>query len=104
MSVIPASTLRKCSACDADVERNHCHKNRYGEYICRACQTSGVKVTRRRRLSIWLKKVERVVWRAAFIAGSGALAAWILWQSFERIDSPSSPPPQAAVLQLMNKA
>lgn len=29
-----------CSACGATVERNRCHKNRLGEYVCWKCQAA----------------------------------------------------------------
>jgi hypothetical protein len=45
---LPA-TSKVCSSCRLVVARSDCHKNRYGEYICRACQASGVRFTRRRR-------------------------------------------------------
>jgi len=39
-----------CSSCNALVEREDCHKNRYGEYICKKCQGAGVRFTRAHRL------------------------------------------------------
>jgi len=39
-----------CSSCNALVERQVCHKNRYGEYICKKCQDAGVRFTRAHRL------------------------------------------------------
>lgn len=40
---------RVCSACGTRIERRECHKNRYGEYICRHCQAAGIKFVRRTR-------------------------------------------------------
>jgi len=37
--------LKKCSACGEVVRRRDCHKNRYGEYICRQCQAKGIRFT-----------------------------------------------------------
>ena len=45
-----SDTLRVCSSCAASVERQDCHKNRYSQYICRRCQTAGIKFTGRQRL------------------------------------------------------
>lgn len=45
-----AEISRVCSACGATVERYLCHRNRYGEYICRQCQRDGVEFTLRARL------------------------------------------------------
>lgn len=39
-----------CSACGATVERKDCHRNRYGEYICRRCQAAGIRFTWHQRL------------------------------------------------------
>ena len=39
-----------CSACSLAVPRKDCHKNRYGQYICKTCQAAGVKFTRAGRL------------------------------------------------------
>jgi|GEM_PF-1893790 len=45
-----SGSSRVCSSCAATVERQDCHKNRYSQYICRQCQTAGVKFTGRQRL------------------------------------------------------
>jgi len=37
--------LRSCSACGEAVRRRDCHKNRYGQYICRDCRADGVRFT-----------------------------------------------------------
>jgi hypothetical protein len=39
---------RACSACGAIVAREECHKNRYAQYICRQCQSTGIKFVRQR--------------------------------------------------------
>lgn len=46
----PTATSKVCSACDATVERKKCHKNRYGEYICRSCLAGGTRSTWRGQL------------------------------------------------------
>ena len=65
--------LRVCSACGATVERNLCHKNRYGEYICRKCQHDGVEFTWRQRLR-YSKK-----WLIPAFFLSLAIAGLVLW-------------------------
>ena len=42
--------LRVCSSCGATVERKDCHKNRFGEYICRKCQAAQTNLTWRQRM------------------------------------------------------
>jgi hypothetical protein len=59
-----------CSHCQSEVDREQCHRNRYGELICRACQLSGVRYTWRQRLRYFGKKAPRyaVVGLAVFVA------------------------------------
>ena len=45
VSSFTAEMAKVCSACETTVERHLCHKNRYGEYICRQCQLAGIKFT-----------------------------------------------------------
>lgn len=46
----PDPSFRTCSACGARVHRAEVHKNRYGQYICKACRSDGVRAVGRRRL------------------------------------------------------
>ena len=55
--------LKKCSVCGTTVRRRDCHKNRYGEYICRPCQANGMRFTPRRQLIHGGKK-----WVIRFVA------------------------------------
>lgn len=41
---------RTCSACGARVHRADVHKNRYGQYICSACRSNGVRAVGHQRL------------------------------------------------------
>lgn len=52
---VPASSpadpaYRTCQACGAKVLRAEVHKNRYGQYICRACRSDGVRAVGRHRM------------------------------------------------------
>jgi hypothetical protein len=38
------------------VSRRDAHRNRYGEYICRACEASGIKFSSYRRVRRWFKQ------------------------------------------------
>jgi len=40
---------RTCNACSTRVQRDEVHKNRYGQYICKACRRDGVRAVGRRR-------------------------------------------------------
>lgn len=35
------SKVHTCAICTRQIERQECHRNRYGEYICKICQTRG---------------------------------------------------------------
>ena len=53
----PALDYRICSACDARVHRAEVHKNRYGQYICKACRSDGVRAVGRRRLHHMVQRI-----------------------------------------------
>lgn len=44
------SELRTCASCSVQVPKADVHKNRYAQYICRNCRSSGVKVVGRKSL------------------------------------------------------
>ena len=44
------NAYRTCNACGAKVHREEVHKNRYGQYICKACRSDGVRAVGRHRL------------------------------------------------------
>jgi hypothetical protein len=46
--------MKTCARCGVSVAREDCHRNRYGEYICRPCQAAGASVPRSRRFYHWL--------------------------------------------------
>lgn len=56
-----------CSICKAPVSRQDCHRNRYDELICHACQASGVRFS-------WRRRVRHLFGRA----GRAGLAVWLL--------------------------
>ena len=49
VSVPNGGVSRVCTSCGATVQRRECHKNRYSEYICRNCQSDGIRFTWRAR-------------------------------------------------------
>tara|TARA_R110001599_G_scaffold49437_1_gene141318 strand:- start:363 stop:701 length:339 start_codon:yes stop_codon:yes gene_type:complete len=51
------NTYRTCNACGAKVHREEVHKNRYGQYICKACHTDGVRVVGRHRLHYLVRRM-----------------------------------------------
>ena len=56
-SPAPALEFRTCSACNAKVHRADIHKNRYGQYICKACRSDGVRAVGHRRLHHAIKRM-----------------------------------------------
>jgi len=45
-----ASDHRTCNSCGTRVHRDEVHKNRYAQYICKACRAKGVRAVGRRRV------------------------------------------------------
>lgn len=67
-----------CSACGATVARTDCHKNRYAEYVCRKCQTAGIKFTRRGQLRYLMRRGLPVFLLSLFITSLALVAIWAL--------------------------
>lgn len=67
---------RHCSACGTLVPRKECHRNRYAEYICRACQTKGIKFTRHGRRRHLIKRALAPLLVAALFV---SVLLWVLW-------------------------
>ncbi len=66
-----------CSACKAPVLRQNCHRNRYGEFICRACQASGIRFSWLRRLQHAVGKLGLAVWVFLGAMATLLLLAWL---------------------------
>lgn len=75
---------RVCSACGTSVAREDCHKNRYGEYICRECQSAGIKFVRRGPPSNVMRLVIQVFLFGLTVA---SLVFFVTWQFFLTSDS-----------------
>ena len=74
-----------CSACRLSFARSDCHKNRYGEYLCKPCRASGVKSTRGGRLRHGSQRAVLGFWLSLGIAVAVAMAAWMLYAVFEHL-------------------
>lgn len=86
---------KQCAGCGIEVARQDCHRNRYGEYICRSCQQTGFRYTKQKKRQYLLVRITRyALLGLAFIALAGALAlaAYVL---FDRASSPPAPPAAA---------
>ena len=82
--------LKTCSACKKSIERKDCHENRYGEYICRSCQSDGVKVTRRQRFLNLKKKMQETepkIWRLLIGTILAFSVLWLMFNTFESVGS-----------------
>ncbi|MBK9574037.1 MAG: hypothetical protein IPO43_15545 [Rhodoferax sp.] len=64
---------RQCAACGQVVARRDCHKNRYAEYICHACQATGIRFTPPGRRQYFLKRL-----RAPVLVGLGVVSVVLL--------------------------
>ena len=68
-------TLEPCIFCGSKAPRLECHRNRYGEFICRRCSAEGKRWSRRR-------VVQRALIRCLLYLGGIALLFVILWKVF----------------------
>ena len=73
-------TMRVCTGCGTKVARQDCHRNRYGEYICRPCQAAGFKFGWRQGLRHRFQYVFRqyALWAAYVLLGLLAVGAFYL--------------------------
>ncbi len=74
-----------CSVCRAPVLRKDCHRNRYDELICRACQASGIRFSWPRRLQHAWGKLGLAMWVFLGAMATLLLLAWLfellrVWQ------------------------
>lgn len=83
---------RVCSSCGTTVAREECHKNRYGEYICRSCQERGIRFTPRRKARHVVRQSLRTSLRwLAYLA----IAALVVGGFYLVIDRMANPPAAA---------
>lgn len=76
-------STRVCSACGTTVDRKDCHKNRYSEYICRKCQSDGIRFAKRGRLHRLLRWVVPLFFMALITGGLLMLAIWMRLFTFD---------------------
>jgi hypothetical protein len=65
-----------CSFCQDTVLRQDCHRNRYGELVCRTCQASGVRFGWFNQLRYQMGKAGTLAW---VLLGATALVLLLLW-------------------------
>lgn len=71
-------TTKRCATCGNTVDRQDCHKNRFGEYICRTCQAAGLKATPLRKQRHVTKKLLKKVLRWVLLLVAGVFAYLVL--------------------------
>jgi hypothetical protein len=84
---------RICANCGARVARVDCHKNRYGEYLCRVCQKAGVRCTAKGKVRGVAQRGVRTGLRWLAYVGLAALLLGGFWVIVDRLANPSVPPP-----------
>ena len=88
-----APDLRECAACARQVERKDCHRNRYREYICRECQSSGRRFTIRGKMQKTTKRVGKTMrmvgWTLFFLLA--AASYWGVTHDFSRTSKTTFP-------------
>ena len=75
-----------CSVCGLTVARRDCHKDRYGNYICKNCQAAGAKPGWRQRLLRGARRVVRGFWLGLAGVMAAGVLAWIAYALFVHID------------------
>ncbi len=75
--------MKICSACGATVARTDCHRNRYREYICHACQARGVRFTWSRRLHTRWRQFRKargrqLAWALIVFGSASAGLVWLV--------------------------
>lgn len=86
---------RVCASCGAVVARQDCHKNRYGEYLCRVCLKSGVRSTSKGRARHWSRRVLRTGLRWVALVGLAGLLVGGFWYIMDHMANPVPPAPVA---------
>lgn len=79
--------LRTCAACGATVPRQDCHRNRYGEYLCRACQKAGVKRTLRGTLQKNARRAALRILNAILFTALGLLVVRFVLSALRHWDT-----------------
>src|SRR5262245_8830084 len=82
---------RRCVFCGQLVARKDCHKNRYGEYICRGCQKKGKRWTHQSRFLNVSKKILRFVLIGLVGLSLASGYVWFMIKIMNQV-SPSPPP------------
>jgi hypothetical protein len=85
---------RVCAECGAVVARRDCHKNRYGEYLCRACLKAGIRSTARGRARSLTRRAAGTGLRWLVYAGLALLLVGGFWVILDHMANPA--PPAAA--------
>jgi hypothetical protein len=90
------SLLRNCVGCGREVARPECHRNRYGEYVCRDCQAKGFRYSTSRRLGFQLKRFLKIGLRVLAWICLAALVLGCFYYVIDRFASApvAAPPPE----------
>jgi hypothetical protein len=83
---LPSATSKVCSSCGLIVARSDCHKNRYGEYICRACQASGVRFTRRAKFGFLGGRLFTGAWLLLIVLALLSLVSFTVYLLIAHVD------------------
>lgn len=79
--------FRKCSGCGLTVSRGDCHKNRYGEYLCRNCQAAGMKFTGAARSRRWRRRAPAIILSSLLAMAVIALVISLLYGAMLGLES-----------------
>jgi hypothetical protein len=85
----PETRMKTCVGCGATVARRDCHRNRYGEYVCRTCQEAGIRFSPARSRVYRLTKLLRAsrTWLVCLAVAVAVLAT--IYVLIDRVESAS---------------
>ncbi len=66
--------------------RQACHRNRYGEYICKSCQGKGKRFTWTNRVAYHLRASATAVGVGVGGVGVAVMTAWVLYVLVYRLE------------------
>ncbi len=69
--------LTICPVCKTSVPRKDCHRNRYKEYVCRACVSEGARFTWGGRFSHRWRSVAVIFWVSLALVALIVLMIWM---------------------------
>lgn len=79
----------KCVCCGVEVKRRHCHKNRFGEYVCQKCHDEGRRGSAIAAVRRWVRRLYRKAvakWQLVLLfILAPPIGIWLFWRMLDRV-------------------